>query len=85
MDLTVKEKKWVERVQKALNACPSKRIGFYTIGDNDVMLYDKDKEEEVWEHLNSVKNSDWCKSVDALDAGFEATLIFPNPVESTAG
>ena len=37
-ELTAEERKWVKQVQKVLDKCPSKRIGFYTIGDNNIGL-----------------------------------------------
>lgn len=79
-ELTKAEKKWVRDVQKVLDKCPSKRIGFYTIGDNNVMLWDTDKKEEAM-----AQEDDFCVIVENCDAGFDEELIFPNPVESTAG
>lgn len=45
-ELTAAEKKWVKQVNALLAKCPSKRLGFYTIGDNDVMLYDAEQFED---------------------------------------
>jgi len=81
-DLTQDELKWVRSVQRALNKCPSKRIGFYTIGDASVSLYDKDALAESGEDEDS---RDFCKNVAAADAGFYLPLHFPSDVASTAG
>tara|TARA_R110000850_G_scaffold36594_1_gene96670 strand:- start:553 stop:813 length:261 start_codon:yes stop_codon:yes gene_type:complete len=83
--LTKKEQAWVNKVQKVLNECPSKRIGFYTMGDNDITLYDVIKDDEIRELLNTNNCSDWGPCVEQLNAGFNETLDFPNPVESVAG
>lgn len=82
--LTAKEKKWVSDVQRVLDKCPSKRIGFYTIGDNDVSLYDRNFEDKI-SNLQTKKGRDFGPVVDDLDAGFDEQLWFPSPVESTAG
>jgi hypothetical protein len=79
--LTEAELKWKIRVQKALNACPSDRIGFYTIGDHDIRLYDKSKNVD---EENSENQEDFCTTVDRLDAGLGG-LDFPSNVHSTAG
>ncbi|MEQ9844579.1 hypothetical protein [Pectobacterium brasiliense] len=48
--LTRAEKKWLEDVQAALDRCPSERIGFFTIGDRTVYLWDVDKADAVNDH-----------------------------------
>ncbi|GKV97312.1 hypothetical protein [Pectobacterium aroidearum] len=79
--LTKKEREWVAEVQDVLNRCPSpEKIGFYTIGDRVVMLYDLRKSEEIFS-----MGLDHCVAVDRLKAGFCEVLIFPSSVESTAG
>ena len=80
-ELTKEERRWVKRVQKVLNACPSDRIGFYTVGDPDIALYDKEK--DVDEIYNDKDYSDFCQAVQDLEADLE-TLIFPSNVHSTA-
>lgn len=82
--LTAKEKRWVSDVQRVLDKCPSKRIGFYTIGDNDISLYDKSSDDEI-DNLQCEKSRDFGPAVDDLDAGFYERLYFPNHVHSTAG
>jgi hypothetical protein len=77
-ELTSDENKWLKKLQRVLNECPSKRLGFYTIGDHDVFVFDKDKE-----HLLDGER-DFCVMVDEHDAGL-GILIFPSGVYSTAG
>jgi hypothetical protein len=45
--LTRDELKWLRRVQRALDACPSDRLGFYTTGDRNVTVFDTDKSAEI--------------------------------------
>ncbi|MGK4231197.1 hypothetical protein ACK2MR_08620 [Providencia hangzhouensis] len=82
--LTKKEIAWIEKVQKVLDECPSERIGFYTIGDRNVFLYDRSKESEVCEWMNRNKG-DFCIATNALKVDFRTSIDFPAPVESTAG
>lgn len=45
--LTKAEVKWLSEVEKLLLACPSKRLGAYTVGDAQLHFYDKDV-SEAW-------------------------------------
>ncbi|MBG2816907.1 hypothetical protein I4578_11340 [Proteus mirabilis] len=84
--LTKKELAWIEKVQKVLDECPSERLGFYTIGDNDVQLYDRRKEPAITDLMNEgCNNDDFCQAAEKLNANFHCHLTFPAPVESTAG
>lgn len=40
--LTKAEAKWLADVEKLLLACPSKRLGAYTVGDDELHIYDKE-------------------------------------------
>lgn len=82
--LTAEERKWLRKVQKALNECPSDRIGFYTIGDPQLVIYDRSKEEEI-EAIMDSSHSDWCGCVREAEADFDEVLYFPAHVLSTAG
>ncbi len=82
--LTKKELAWIEKVQKVLDECPSERLGFYTIGDRDIFLYDRSKGHEVTEWMNRNKG-DFCFATKATDAYFFTSIDFPAQVESTAG
>lgn len=77
-ELTDAEKKWLKRVQRALDACPSDDIGFYTIGDPNVVLY-RVPEGDFIDAM-----TDFCVAVDEADA-FLGDLNFPRQVASTAG
>lgn len=82
--LTKKEEAWLRRMQKALNACPSKRLGFYTIGDADISIYDRSREDEINALMETGKASDFCVAVEDLSARL-GVLDFPFQVHSTAG
>lgn len=84
--LTKKEQAWVDDLQAVLDRCPSPQIiGFYTIGDPTIFLYDLRRVDEVMAALDSCSSSDWCTAVQNIGAGFDETIDFPSPVESTAG
>lgn len=85
MKLTAKEKAWVKKVQRVLNECPSRRLGFYTIGDPDVVIYDRAKNDEIDERMDRGLSSDFCIAVQDTGAETNESLTFPAPVHSTAG
>jgi hypothetical protein len=85
-ELTKKERDWIAELQTVLDKCPSKRLGFFTIGDPDITIYDLNKHKKITELMNKHGNYDFCTAVDELDAGFVGGYInFPSPVASTAG
>lgn len=84
--LTIKEREWIRQVNALMARCPSpEKIGFYTIGDPSIYLYDLRRIDEVTNALDSRNASDWCTAVQAIGAGFDAEIEFPSAVESTAG
>lgn len=83
--LTTAEKKWIAEVQALLGACPSKRLGFYTIGDADVFIYNHDKELAIGGAQDDNPNADFGSAVDKCKASFDTWLTFPNCVHSVAG
>lgn len=83
--LTKKELAWVDEVQRALNSCPSKRMGFYTIGDREVIIYDNTKSNIISEIQNTPRGDYFCSAVELAGAHFGESITFPNPVEATAG
>lgn len=83
--LTSKEKKWVSDLQTVLDRCPSRRLGFYTVGDDTVFLWDVEKADEVFSALDARLATDFGPAVECCSAGFDQTITFPNSVESTAG
>lgn len=83
--LTKAERAWLEEVQTVLDRCPSKRIGFFTIGDPSVYLHDVTRENEIDNELEN-NGGDWCSAANNLSADFDGYyLTFPNSVHSTAG
>lgn len=82
--LTREEKSWLKRLQKVMDECPSPdRIGFYTVGDPDVSLYDRSLQEEINNRLD--RGEDFGGACEYEDAGFNASIRFPSNVHSTAG
>lgn len=58
--LSKAESKWLADVEKLLRACPSKRLGAYTTGDDELNIYDKEV-SDAWLAENRL-------SRDVLDA-----------------
>jgi len=84
-DLTKEEAAWIKKVQRALNSCPSDRLGFFTIGDTDVQIYDKEKSVQIDRIYDGNKGTaDFCFCVSEAEANL-GCLKFPSLVESTAG
>ncbi|MTC33416.1 hypothetical protein GKR67_02080 [Providencia alcalifaciens] len=83
--LTKKELAWIGKVQKVLDECPSDRLGFYTIGDRAVLLYDLKKSDEICRIQDTPRGDYFCSAVKLANADFEECLTFPSQVESTAG
>jgi hypothetical protein len=83
--LTAKEKAWIARLQKCLDQCPSKMLAAYTVGDNDITLYDSSLDTEIEIIMSDPSDSqDFCKVALDLDAIIQV-INFPFPVHSTAG
>jgi hypothetical protein len=83
--LTKAELDWLKEVQSILNRCPSKRIAFFTVGDNFVGLHDETRELEIGEDLER-NGGEWCSAASRVGADFGGKgLFFPNAVHSTAG
>lgn len=89
MKLTKKEIAWFDRFRKTLAAAPKslhKKVSSYTIGDDEITLYDLKKFEEYFRKnpLNGRDISDHCQLVDKSDSEIES-FSFPFSIESTAG
>jgi hypothetical protein len=82
-NLTKEEAAWVRKVQRLLNNPPSDRLGFYTIGDNDVTVYDSSLQAEIDARYDQMEG-DFGNAVEDCGA-FLGVLNFPNNVHSTAG
>lgn len=81
--LTKAEKEWLNKLQALLDACPSKRLGAFTIGDPFLQIYDSTFEQQINAILDC-GTKDFCTAVREVGAELE-TLITPFPVHSTAG
>jgi hypothetical protein len=80
------EKQWISDLQAVLDACPSKRLGFYTIGDPQVTIYDRSKEKAINALMDSHLSSlDFGAAVEKAKASTDAVLDFPAHVHSVAG
>ena len=84
IELSAKEKKWIEKLQKVLDEQPTSRIAFYTIGDRSIQAYDHSMHDKITEYQDS-GNYDFGPAVTKLGADMLPALWFLNPVESTAG
>ncbi|MGO2724819.1 MAG: hypothetical protein ACTH97_07075 [Raoultella ornithinolytica] len=77
--LTKKEQAWIDEVNAVLARCPSpKKIGFYTIGDPVIGLYDKRHESECLDGdlILIARRNDWL---------FDENLYFPSAVNGVCG
>lgn len=82
--LTKEEKTWVKKLNKLLAECPSDRIGFATIGDSDVFMFDSTRYDEIIAKLDR-GGWDFMPAAQNIGAKFDEVLTFPANVESTAG
>lgn len=76
------ETKWLAKMQKLLNQCPP-TLGFFTIGDRCLHVYDLSKEPLI-DAMTYGERTDFCTAVDDLNAS-KGMLGFPCAVHSTAG
>ncbi|MCI4031493.1 MULTISPECIES: hypothetical protein [Dickeya] len=82
--LTKKERAWLDELQAVLNRCPSKRLGFFTIGDPILVVYDRTKDAEIDKFMDRNTSAEFCTAVQHHDAEF-TTIDFPAAVHSTCG
>jgi hypothetical protein len=80
--MTKEEAKWLDEVQDVLNRCPSKRLGFYTIGDPTVFVFDKKAHDKVCDHMDQ---RDLVQQLAIAGTGFEEYLFFPAAVDGVCG
>ena len=78
--LNKKEQAWIDDLQALLNRCPSNRIGFYTVGDPQIGLYDKTKQAEIDD-----AHDDLVSALNITGHGFNDTIDFPDQVHSVCG
>lgn len=68
----------VERITERSWSLPvTEKIGFYTIGDKSIYLYDLRRMDEIMEALDNRSSMDWCVAVHDMNAGFEEKILFP--------
>ena len=84
MKLTKKEKAWVKKVNEVLQECPSERLGFFTIGDPELFIFDVSKLSKIGDIMDR-KNSDFGPACVELKALASEKLFFTECVESTSG
>ncbi len=77
--ITVAEARWIKQVNAVLAKCPSTRLGFFTIGDPDITVYDKTFDPEIDE-----TNRDFGPVAHELGVVL-GHVKFPSNVHSTAG
>lgn len=80
-NLTAEEIKWMRKLKKLLKDCPSKRFGFYTTGDKDITVYDKNEFNELYP---DVDNIDIAPVIESAGLVFDY-LCFPSNVEGLCG
>jgi hypothetical protein len=81
--LTPIERKWITKLQKVLDECPSDRMGFYTIGDSDISIYDRSVQSEI-DAIIDTRDVDFGQAIEEVDAHL-GSVCFPSHVHSTSG
>lgn len=82
--LTQAEKKWLADLQAVLDACPSDRLGAFTVGDPDVGFFDH-KVYKAWLLANPRAELDVGEELRVSGADLHACVRFPFNVDSRAG
>lgn len=82
--LTKAEKAWLDKLQAVLSECPSSRLGFTTVGDCSVRVYDCTRHIEAAEDLDR-NGGEYDTAIERIGAMFPVALEFPRPVEGVAG
>lgn len=79
--LTKKEQAWVDELNTVLARCPSpEKIGFFTVGDSAVGLYDLRHDKEI-----SDTNDDLIVIAQRKGWLFDERLHFPSAVNGVCG
>jgi hypothetical protein len=79
-ELNLEEKKWVKQVNAVLAKCPSSRIGFYTIGDTSIGLYDR-----TYQDVIDAADDDLVIALARTGHQFDEHLNFPDNVQGVCG
>lgn len=81
--LTKKEQAWLSELQNVLDRCPSpKKIGFYTIGDKNIYLYDLRRMDEIMEALDNRSSMDWCVAVHDMNPDLKKRFCSPRQLKA---
>lgn len=79
--LTKKELAWLDEVNAVLDRCPSpEKIGFFTIGDPVIGLYDLRRDKEI-----SDSDDDLVRVAQQNGWLFDERLEFPSAVNGVCG
>lgn len=84
MKLTAAEQAWLTRLNEVLAECPSPRLGFFTIGDPSIHVFDKRREQEA-NTMMEEKHRDFGLCCEELGILSPRSILFPSAVHSTAG
>ncbi|WP_087863728.1 hypothetical protein [Comamonas thiooxydans] len=82
--LTQAEKQWLTDLQAVLDACPSDRLGAYTVGDHDVGFFDSNV-CKAWLLANPRAELDVGEELRVSGADLKASIRFPFNVDSRSG
>lgn len=82
--LNAKEIAYLAELQAVLDRCPP-RLGFYTIGDPNLTVYDRTKEEKINEIHDASSSGEFGGAVVRAKADFDVQIDFPSCVHSVAG
>ena len=89
MKLTKAEQRWIDKLTNVLLAAPpgiGEKVSSFTIGDNNINIYDKVKFDEYFnsDAVTATDRRDHCMLVADADAELYS-IWFPFSVESTSG
>jgi hypothetical protein len=84
--LTKLEKEWLHNFQELMDNCPSERFGAYTMGDFEIVIYDKNVFEK---HRNEIEKT-FMYPVDEVEIHDRVgsklhTIIMPFQVDGISG
>lgn len=81
-EMTKEERKWVAKLNKMLANPPSTRLGFFTIGDNYISMFNTDILPDSSPLLDK---EDLVHVVNSTGALFGEVLYFPEAVQGVCG
>ena len=79
--ITAEERKWLRKVQKVIDECPSNRLGFFTTGDNNIVMYDSESYDNLGLRDSVIDPAPAIES-NGLILG---SIFFPDNVEGLCG